>query len=847
MTQTTFNGNSYSDDGSQPRDMRNGGWRNWLLPMMADAAVEIDQAKAAQTYAADAAASAVAAANYGAALQGTSTTSLTVAAGAQLLTTQPGKQFTPGQYVILSRQSAPSTYMWGTITSYNSGSGALAVNAVATAGSGTAADWQISLSGAQGPQGPAARAYVRSKSASYTAVLADIGCIIDCTGSWTLSLTAAAVLGDGYYVWVRNAGSGTITIDPAGAETIDGGATTTLPAGHYCLLQCDGGAWKTTQLGVVGLQKLSIFSAATAGKTPVSSLEMLGDGANYIGAMGTATAVYWVAQKSLFVLLTTTAPYIYTSPDGKIWTARNNTLGGSAGLRMASNGSVWIVSNTTNATWTQSTDLISWTACTGPASSHGVYSAGSAFMSRASSGSNGAYYSSPDGSAWTQRYTMGSSMTGVVGLGTTRVVANTQLAMAHYSTDSGATWTAAATPPAAALYALAAGGGRVVGIHFSAANTRYSTDGNTWSNGGALPTSANVAIAYGAGLFVVVGNAGAIATSPDSTTWTSRTSGVSANLTHVIFTGTKFVAVGQASGTIPVVLTSPDGITWTLRTSGLPTDSSSARWAAYMGTTYVISTDTVVYTSSDAITWATAGAVTLANTAYQRVCAVGSTLYCTAGNSPVYSSTDGVNWAALPGVAKGSTISAYGSELYVSQYGLAKSTDSGATWTPVARSIDSLLPSGWRVGSVGLIIDDNSNWYATTTDGVTWTQRTLPSPYGYNAAQAFVDGRLYLRQTSGGSVVSTADGINWTTEASAWQRGSAVSGAVAKFRNCWISGNSSYTYTQGALTDPPGTRQPVLTFAGTGVAASSSVLVMAASTTLNVLDATTDPKGLFAS
>ena len=239
MTQTTFNGNSYSDDGSQPRDMRNGGWRNWLLPMMADAAVEIDQAKAAQTYAADAAASAVAAANYGAALQGTSTTSLTVAAGAQLLTTQPGKQFTPGQYVILSRQSAPSTYMWGTITSYNSGSGALAVNAVATAGSGTAADWQISLSGAQGPQGPAARAYVRSKSASYTAVLADIGCIIDCTGSWTLSLTAAAVLGDGYYVWVRNAGSGTITIDPAGAETIDGGATTTLPAGHYCLLQCD--------------------------------------------------------------------------------------------------------------------------------------------------------------------------------------------------------------------------------------------------------------------------------------------------------------------------------------------------------------------------------------------------------------------------------------------------------------------------------------------------------------------------------------------------------------------------------------------------------------------------------
>lgn len=844
MSQWTINGHSYSDDGSQPRDLRYGGWRTWFPALMADIATvgtTVDDAVVAATAAASNAQI------YAAALTASYAGALTIGAGTKTFVVQPNKQLAAGQYVIATRSADPAYYMWGTVNSYDAVSGALQISVIATGGSGSYSGWTIALSGAQGPQGPAARAYVRGKSAAYTAVLGDIGCIIDCTGSWTLSLTAAATLGDGFYVWVRNGGSGTITIDPAGAETIDGGATTTLPAGHYCLLQCDGGAWKTTQLGVVGLQKLSIFSAATAGKTPVSSLEMLGDGVNYIGAMGTATAVYWVAQKSLFVLLTTTAPYIYTSPDGKIWTARNNTLGGSAGLRMATNGSVWIVSNTTNATWTQSTDLISWSACAGPASSHGVYSAGSAFVSRASSNSYGAYYSSPDGSAWTQRYTMGSSMTGVVGLGTTRVVANTQLAMAHYSTDSGATWTAAATPPAAALYALAAGGGRVVGIHSAAANTRYSTDGNTWSNGGALPTSANAAIAYGAGLFVVVGNAGAIATSPDSTTWTSRTSGVSANLTHVIFTGTKFVAVGQASGTIPVVLTSPDGITWTLRTSGLPTDSSSARWAAYMGTTYVISTDTVVYTSSDAITWATAGAVTLANTAYQRVCAVGSTLYCTAVNSPVYSSTDGVNWAALPGVAKGSTISAYGSELYVSQYGLAKSTDSGATWTPVARSIESLLPSGWRVGSVGLIIDDNSNWYATTTDGVTWTQRTLPSPYGYNAAQAFVDGRLYLRQTSGGSVVSTADGINWTTEASAWQRGSAVSGAVVKFRNCWISNSSSYAYTQGALTDQPGTRQPLPAFLGLYVAASSAVMVLAHSTTLNVLDATTDPKGLFAS
>lgn len=61
MSSVVLNGNAYSDDGSQSRDMRNGGYRNWLLPMMADAAVDINIAKAAQSYASQASASASAA------------------------------------------------------------------------------------------------------------------------------------------------------------------------------------------------------------------------------------------------------------------------------------------------------------------------------------------------------------------------------------------------------------------------------------------------------------------------------------------------------------------------------------------------------------------------------------------------------------------------------------------------------------------------------------------------------------------------------------------------------------------------------------------------------------------
>jgi hypothetical protein len=36
MTQVTVNGNIYSDDGTASRDMRNGGHRTWLLPMVSD-------------------------------------------------------------------------------------------------------------------------------------------------------------------------------------------------------------------------------------------------------------------------------------------------------------------------------------------------------------------------------------------------------------------------------------------------------------------------------------------------------------------------------------------------------------------------------------------------------------------------------------------------------------------------------------------------------------------------------------------------------------------------------------------------------------------------------------------
>lgn len=81
------------------------------------------------------------------------------------------------------------------------------------------------------------------KSGAYTVIASDQGRVINCSGTWTLALTEAATLGDGFVVAAMNSGAGTITIDPAGVETIDGAATKTLGAGKLLLIYCNGASF----------------------------------------------------------------------------------------------------------------------------------------------------------------------------------------------------------------------------------------------------------------------------------------------------------------------------------------------------------------------------------------------------------------------------------------------------------------------------------------------------------------------------------------------------------------------------------------------------------------------------
>lgn len=79
------------------------------------------------------------------------------------------------------------------------------------------------------------------KSGTYTATTNDRR--VSCTNTWTLGLYACSG-NSGEFLIIKNAGTGVITVDPNGSETIDGATTLTLFAGNSLTIFCNGTSWE---------------------------------------------------------------------------------------------------------------------------------------------------------------------------------------------------------------------------------------------------------------------------------------------------------------------------------------------------------------------------------------------------------------------------------------------------------------------------------------------------------------------------------------------------------------------------------------------------------------------------
>lgn len=363
-----------------------------------------------------------------------------------------------------------------------------------------------------------------------------------------------------------------------------------------------------------------------------------------------------------------------------------------------------------------------------------------------------------------------------------------------------------------------------------------------WSIDSSIPVSV-VDIAYGNSIFVTVGNGGAIYTSPDGITWTSRTSGTTQALNCVVYLNNLFL-IGGNSG---VILTSSDGITWTLRNPGTSTNITGIAWN---GTIYAASNsgNGNVYTSPDTITWTarnTGNNLGIANLVYGN----GAFIFATSGgsNGYVYKSTDGITWTgtlldttnAFDDIEFGDVA---GTPTFVvtSAYKLFYTTDTGSTWIDAGSSngVVAATPSDIAfagtstyivtLGNGNVIRSTNgTNWstvttgasaplngitygngifvavgtggiiYTSSTGGASWTSRTSGTVNSFNAVTW--SGSLFVAIGESGTILTSPDGTTWT---------SRTSGTTVSLQNV-VWGNNLFvvcggTSTGTILTSPDG-------------------------------------------
>jgi len=255
--------------------------------------------------------------------------------------------------------------------------------------------------------------------------------------------------------------------------------------------------------------------------------------------------------------------------DGTTWTARSAAEANQWSSVTFGNGTFVAVSNNgTNRVMT-STDGITWTPRSVPASSWASVTYGNGVFVAVAGFGTDRILTSPDGVTWTPRGSSTDSWAGITfGNNTFVAVASMGTNRVMTSTD-GITWTNRSVPTLGiqGWSAVTWGNNKFVAISFTGFNDRVMTspDGVTWTNAQAIHNGNWSSIAYGNNLFVATAsNSGSsfnyLMTSSDGITWTPRTAAAAVSWTSVVYGGGKFVAVANSGSNR--VMTSTDGITW---------------------------------------------------------------------------------------------------------------------------------------------------------------------------------------------------------------------------------------------------------------------------------------------
>jgi hypothetical protein len=256
--------------------------------------------------------------------------------------------------------------------------------------------------------------------------------------------------------------------------------------------------------------------------------------------------------------------------------------------------------------------------------------------------------------------------------------------LANARSTNGASWTGGNFSNSRSWSDISYSNSTYVAVAYNSANYDTSSDGISWSDNSyniSHPNNLFTKTLYGNNKYLVFANSSTGFYSNDATSWNSFIV-PNANWSIAAYGNGIYVAVVPNSSTF---VTSTDGVTWTQRT--LPV---SRNWTdmIYGGNQFILvaTTTTTTLYSSDGINWNTA---TLPTSKGWKSVAYGNGIYVILANnsSTTVYSNDGINWNTGMGL--------------------------GSTVTDMA------------FGNNNFVAVENGTIVATSTDGITWTQRSI--------------------------------------------------------------------------------------------------------------------------
>lgn len=257
------------------------------------------------------------------------------------------------------------------------------------------------------------------------------------------------------------------------------------------------------------------------------------------------------------------------------------------------------------------------------------------------------FNNSVDGTTWSTRQPLVGS-TALVYAGDHFVFGGTRGSLRSTTNGYGSTGWSRDVAPFWHVAQVKHGNGRYLALttdYSGSTEVLRATDGNEWETTG-IRLQTDQGLAFGNNTFVAVGNSGAVASSPDGSSWSTTNVPGGDMLKSVAYLNGQFIAVGDAADPVAdsPILTSADGQSWTNRTSGT---STSLTGVAYGGGEYLAVGFNVALSSVDGVDWTDVTPPSPFVFVPTRI-AYGNGVFVAMGPAGSYVSTNGLDWRSVP-------------------------------------------------------------------------------------------------------------------------------------------------------------------------------------------------------